>query len=101
MNNSASGETTRAVEDEVTAYLANEDLQLDEDIDPIEYWKTCSIYPKLAYFALDLFMVPCSSSASETLFSHAAILSSGLKNRVGPVHLENQVLMKTNYRLLL
>lgn len=57
VNNTVSRETTRVVEDEAVAYLANEDIQLDEDIDPIEYWKTCNIYPKLANFALDLLML--------------------------------------------
>ena len=61
----------------------------------------CGMYPSLADFAVDLLVVPCTSSASETLFSHVGILSSGLRNRVSVENLENQVLLQSNYKLLL
>ena len=39
------------------------------------------LYPHVADFALDLLVAPWSSSASESLFSHAGLLSCGLKTR--------------------
>ena len=76
-------------------------VPLDEDGDPIDYWKTCTKYPALADYALDLLVVPCSSSPSETLFSHAGILSLGVKSPVSERNLEKQVLLKTNYTIML
>ena len=80
--------------------LENDGISLNEDSDPIDYWKSCVVYPRLADYSVDLLSVPCSSSASETLFSHAGMLSSGMKSRISPENLENQVLLKTNYTLL-
>lgn len=89
------------VEDEVSNYLHNDSIRLSEDADPLEYWNSCTAYPTLADFALDVLVIPCSSSASESLFSYAGLLCADTKNRVSPVNLENQVLLKANHKLLL
>ena len=100
MDTSRVNNGTKAIEDQISSYIENGEI-LAEDIDPIDYWITCNSYPKLADYALDLLVVPCSSSASETLFSHVGVLSSGMKSRVSLVNLENQVLLKTNFSLML
>lgn len=86
---------------EVETYMDDADLQLDEECDPIVFWKSCTKYPAIADLALDWLVVPCSSSASESLFSHAGCLSSGMKSRISAMNLENQLLLKTNYTYLL
>src|SRR6185312_514072 len=84
------------------AYLDNSSIRINEDCEPIDdYWKSCSIYDRLADYAVDLLVAPCSSAASESLFSHASRLSSDLRNRVSASNLENQMLVNTNWHLLL
>ena len=89
-----------ATDDEISNYIHNDSFRLDEESDPLSYWQTCSAYPSIADFALDLVVAPCSSSASESLFSHAGFLCSDMKSRVSSMNLENRVLLKANYKLL-
>lgn len=103
LSSNSSSTTVRrvsSIDDEVCSYI-NDTSYLEEEGDPLEYWSSCTLYRNLADLAVDLLVVPCSSSASESMFSHAGFLSSGMKSRVGEVNLENQVLIKTNYQLLL
>lgn len=90
----------KAIEDELSNYIDNDATSWDEEADPIDFWRDCTAYPKLADYAVDLLIVPSSSSASETLFSHAGFLSKGIRNRVSSVNLENQVLIKANKDIL-
>lgn len=65
-------------------------FNVKEDDDPVELWKGMRKYPQVA-LAIDYLVTPCSSSAVESLFSHAGFLSSGLRNRVAPDNLESHI----------
>lgn len=92
---------TKAIEDEVCNFIDNDSTQLDEERDPLDFWKSCTAYSRLTDYAYDMLVVPCSSSASETLFSHAGFLSSGMRSRISAINLENQILIKLNKDLLM
>jgi hypothetical protein len=94
-------ETATIELDELNSYIDMKNVVLDETSDPLGFWKNnMEKYPKLASFAQDIFVIPASSTPVERIFSKAGYCSSGRRNRLSGVVLENEVLLKTNKQYL-
>ena len=69
----------------------------DEQLDAIDFWiQNHDKYPDLAPIALDLLVIPATSSPIERVFSTAGLVTSGKRNQLSAKRLEREVMIKKN-----
>ena len=72
-----------------------------EDCDPLLWWKGLdSRFKPLVEFAAMYLAIPCSSTASERLFSASGLTASKLRNRLKPRNLECLTMIGQNKEIL-
>ena len=87
---------TPAGEEELSRYLSTTHL-VTERVDPVMFWiEHEHIYPSLSATAIDVPMIPASSTPIERTFSTAGEATWGKRNRLADSHLEREVLMRKN-----
>ncbi len=87
-------------QEEVRLYASSE-LDINEDIDPLQFWmENESTYPLLASLAFDVLSIPASSAPVERVFSTAGLVSSGRRNRLSDRNLEREIMLKRNMSFL-
>ncbi len=88
------------LEEQVETYL-RDPVVVDEEMDPIDFWvQSVDKYPDLAPIAIDILVIPASSTPIERVFSTAGMVSSGKRNRLNAKRLEREVLIKKNKSFL-
>ncbi len=87
-------------EEQLESYL-RDNTMIDEKVDAIDYWlQNNEKYPDIAPIALDILVIPASSTPIERVFSTAGIVSGGRRNRLSAKRLEREVLIKKNKSFL-
>ena len=89
--------------DEITKYLhadfSGEDFDADGHIgnfDVLKFWKEkTNQYPKLAKLARYVLCIPCSSAASERIFSCASRVYKERRTRLLPQHIDSVVFLNS------
>ena len=72
-----------------------------EGVDPLEYWVDLqSTLPLLSKVAVDMLVVPASSTPIERDFSTAGESCIGRRNRLSDSNLEREVMLKKNKHYL-
>uniref|UniRef100_A0A1X7SXK3 HAT C-terminal dimerisation domain-containing protein n=1 Tax=Amphimedon queenslandica TaxID=400682 RepID=A0A1X7SXK3_AMPQE len=89
------------IEEEMCLY-DNQNLDINEDIDPIVFWLSCSqSYPKLFDVVGDILSIPVSSAPVERVFSISGDACRGKRNRLSGKNLERETLLRMNRAILL
>lgn len=67
-----------------------------------DYWTSKhEIYGELAFYALNLLIVPASSAGIERVFSLAGIVQGNLRHRLGAGSMEREFMIKVNRNFLM
>lgn len=83
-------------EEQLDAYIGDH-MVFDEKLDAIDFWiQNQDKYPDLAPIALDLLVIPATSTPIERVFSTAGLVTSGKRNRLSAKRLEREVMIKKN-----
>ena len=73
----------------------------DEKLDAIDFWiQNQDKYPDLAPIALDLLVIPATSTTIKRVFSTAGLVTLGKRNRLSAKWLEREVMIKKNKSFL-
>ncbi len=68
---------------------------LPEDLEATDFWvQNRKKYPSLVRVALDLLVIPVSSTPIERIFSTAGMTTTGRRNRLRPKNLEREILIR-------
>ena len=71
-----------------------------EGVDPLEYWVDLkSTLPLLSKVAVDMLVIPASSTPIERVFSTAGETSIGRRNRLSDSNLEREIMLKNKHYL--
>ena len=83
-------------EEQLDAYIGDH-MVFGEKLDAIDFWiQNQDKYPDLAPIALDLLVIPATSTPIERVFSTAGPMTSGKRNRLSAKRLEREVMIKKN-----
>ena len=96
---SATGSTSK-LDEEILRYKA-EQHELDDAMDPLEFWVSVEKqFPLLSMIASDILVIPASSAPIERVFSTSGESCMGKRNQLSGKNLEREVLLKKNKELL-
>ena len=86
------------IRNEVESYLK---IEYNDEIDAECFWRgNKSQFPYLYALAAKYLAVPASSSPVERMFSVCGYINRPHRARITPEHLEQLVLLKTNFKLI-
>ena len=87
-------------QEQLETYIADNRV-FDEKLDAIDFWvQNQEKYPDLSPIALDLLVIPATSTPIERVFSTAGLVTAGKRNRLGAKRVEREVLIKKNKKFL-
>ena len=78
------------------------DIQtISDDVDPLNFWVEEKNYPLLSSVAVDVLVIPATSTPIERAFSTACEVTGGKRNRLADKNLEREVLLRKNKEYIL